>query len=101
MTAIPGGRDELASILAGIGPMPGCLSYVVARDPSDDVGLWVTEVWESAEAHRRSLDLPDVQAAIGRGRPLIAGFEHRFETEPVGDIGSRQTRQAGRDPGGQ
>ena len=67
--------------------MPGCLSYVVAKDPDDPDSLWVTEVWESAEAHAASLQLPDVQAAIGRGRPLIAGFESRFETTPVGGIG--------------
>ena len=31
----PGKRDELAAVLAGSGDsaMPGCLSYVVARDP--------------------------------------------------------------------
>ncbi len=87
ITATPGGRDELAAILAGIGPMPGCLSYVVARDPSDPDGVWVTEVWESAAAHEASLQQPEVRAAIARGRPLIAGFQHRFETEPVGGIG--------------
>lgn len=87
MNASPGARDDLAAILAGMGPMPGCLSYVVAHDPTDDNGLWVTEVWESAEAHRASLELAAVQDAIARGRPLITGFEHRFETAPVGGIG--------------
>ncbi len=90
ITATPGGRDELAAILGGIGPMPGCLSYVVAHDPSDRDGVWVTEVWESAEAHEASLGLPAVQAAIAEGRPLIARFEHRFETDPVGGIGLPQ-----------
>ncbi len=90
--AIPGKGDELAAILAGIGPMPGCLSYVVARDPSSVDGVWVTEVWESAEAHEASLGLPAVQEAIARGRSLIAGFEHRFETTPVGGIGLEETQ---------
>ncbi|MCB0228760.1 MAG: antibiotic biosynthesis monooxygenase, partial [Anaerolineae bacterium] len=31
--------------------------------------------------------LPSVQAAIARGRPLIAGFGERFETEPLGGHG--------------
>jgi quinol monooxygenase YgiN len=70
-----------------MGAMPGCLSYIVATDPADADGLWVTEVWESAEAHAASLQLPAVQAAITRGRPLIAGFESRVETTPVGGIG--------------
>jgi quinol monooxygenase YgiN len=87
IAAVSGGRDELAGILSGMGAMPGCLSYVVATDPADEDGLWVTEVWESAEAHAASLQLPAVQAAISRGRPLIAGLESRVETTPVGGIG--------------
>jgi quinol monooxygenase YgiN len=84
--ATPGSRDELASILSGLGDMPGCHSYVVAYD-DDPNALWVTEVWESADAHEASLGLPEVQEAIGRGRSLIAGFEQRIETTPVGGIG--------------
>ena len=89
MRAVDGGRDELAAILAGMGEMPGCLSYVVAAEDSDPETLWVTEVWESPEAHAASLNLPAVQAAIERGRPLIAGFEQRIETRPLGGIGLR------------
>ncbi len=87
ITAVDGGRDELAAILAGMGEMPGCLSYVVALEASDPHAIWVTEVWESADAHAASLDLPDVQSAIGRGRPLIASFDQRIETVPAGGIG--------------
>jgi quinol monooxygenase YgiN len=86
--AVEGRREELEAVLLGnAGGMPGCLSYVVARDPETPDALWVTEVWESREAHRASLALPAVQAAIGRGRPLIAGFDSRQETEPLGGIG--------------
>jgi quinol monooxygenase YgiN len=67
--------------------MPGCLSYVVATDPAESDALWVTEVWESAERHRASLTLPAVQAAIAKGRPLIAGFSNRVETTPLGGYG--------------
>lgn len=88
MKAQPGQRDALAAILLeGTGAMPGCLSYVVARDPADADALWITEVWDSAESHRASLALPAVQAAIARGRPLIAGFDNRTETEPLGGVG--------------
>ena len=82
-----GNRDELAAILTGIGDLPGCLSYIVANDADDPDSLWVTEVWESKQAHADSLSLPQVQAAIAQGRPLIAGFETRIETGPVGGIG--------------
>lgn len=85
--AVEGGREELSGILAGIGDMPGCLSYVVSLDASDQAAIWVTEVWVSADHHAASLSLPEVRAAIERGRPLISGFGRRFETEPVGGVG--------------
>ena len=88
MRAAPGNRDALIAILLeGTSGMPGCLSYVVARDPADADAIWITEVWDSAESHRASLQLPQVRAAIARGRPLIAGIDSSVETEPVGGIG--------------
>lgn len=85
--ATPDKRDELAGILVGMGEMPGCLTYIVANDPTDANTLWVTEAWETKQAHADSLHLPAVQAAIAKGRPLIAGFVSRVETEPIGGIG--------------
>jgi len=86
--AQPGQRAALAAILVpGAGGMPGCLSYIVAEDPADADALWVTEVWTDAAAHQASLALPAVQAAIAKGRPLIAGFDHRVETNVLGGIG--------------
>lgn len=87
IVAAPGKRAELVSILAGMGSMPGCLSYIVANDSTDADALWVTEVWESSEAHADSLSLPEVQNTIAQGRPLIAEFGSRVETEPVGGVG--------------
>ena len=88
MLAAEGQRDALISILLeGTEAMPGCLSYVVARDPGDTNAVWITEVWDSAESHKASLNLPTVQRAISRGKPIIAGFGERFETIPVGGHG--------------
>ena len=88
MTAVAGKRDELATILlSGTGSMPGCLSYVIAADPTESDALWITEVWESAEQHKASLALPAVKDAIAKGRPLIAGFSDRHETTPLGGQG--------------
>ncbi|MCH8219947.1 MAG: antibiotic biosynthesis monooxygenase [Proteobacteria bacterium] len=85
MIAAPGKRNELISILlAGMTDMPGCLSYVVAQDSTDENALWVTEVWESRASHEASLSLPEVQRAIAKGKPMIAGFGEWFETTPVG-----------------
>ena len=90
MIAGEGQRDTLIAILLdGTGGMPGCLSYVVAKDMKDDNAIWVTEVWDSKESHAASLKLPGVQAAIAKGRPLIAGFDNYTETTPVGGVGIR------------
>lgn len=92
MTAAPGQRDALATILLdGTQAMPGCLSYVIAHDPSDHDALWITEVWDSQASHKASLALPAVQAAIAKGRPMIAGFSHRVETVPIGGYGIEKT----------
>lgn len=86
--ATSGQRDALIDILLdGIGQLPGCRSYVVAEDPTDPDGVWITEVWDSAEAHEESLTLPAVKRAIERAMPLIASFAEHHETAPVGGIG--------------
>ena len=88
--AVAGRRAELAAVLVQEdGSMPGCLSYIVAEDPADAAALWVTEVWVDQAAHRASLQLPAVQAAIAKGRPLIAGFDNRVETNVLGGSGLR------------
>ena len=90
LKSIPGQRDALAGILLdGAEGMHGCLSYVIATDPTDGDAIWITEVWESQDLHQASLTLPAVQKAIAQGRPLIAGFGERFETTPIGGHGLR------------
>lgn len=87
MMAAPGKRDELIAILGeGTQAMPGCLSYIVAKDATNVDAIWITEVWIDAEHHAESLKLPSVQAAITRARPIITGFGQRFETIPVGGV---------------
>ena len=88
LKAIPDQRDALTKILLdGAAGMSGCLSYVVATDPTDSDAIWITEVWVSRELHQASLALPAVKQAIAQGRPLIAGFGERFETTPIGGHG--------------
>lgn len=84
MRAAPGKRDELLEILRqATAELPGCLSYIVARDPADTTAIWITEVWTDADSHKASLALPDVRAAIARAKPLVVGFDIQVETEPV------------------
>ena len=88
MRAASGQRDRLIAILLeATGEMPGCLSYVVARDPADADAIWITEVWDSEASHKASLSLPRVRAAINQAMPMIAGFESSIPTEPVGGVG--------------
>ncbi len=87
LNAAPGQRDALIEVLLQSSKgMPGCLSYIVAKDAKDENAIWVTEVWKDEASHKASLSLPQVQQAIAKGRPMIAGFGERFVTEPVGGI---------------
>ena len=84
MMAQPGKRAELAAILAeGTGAMPGNIAYLIGEDSANPDAIWIVELWDSKEAHAASLQLPEVQAAIKKGRPLIAGFGTRAEFRPV------------------
>ena len=88
MTAVPGKRDELIEILlASVASMPGCLSYIIAKDQGDANAIWITEAWDSKASHDASLSLPQVQSAIAKARPLIAGFSDGVVTTPVGGYG--------------
>lgn len=86
MRATRGQRDAMMDVLlASTGALPGCLSYIIATDPADADAIWVT--WTDQASHKASLQLPEVQAAIARARPIIAGFEFQVETHPVGGFG--------------
>ncbi|ANT53225.1 putative quinol monooxygenase [Mesorhizobium amorphae] len=88
MRAARGKRDAVMDVLRETtGALPGCLSYVIAIDPVDADAIWVTEVWTDQASHKASLQLPEVQAAIAKARPFIAGFEFQVETQPVGGFG--------------
>ena len=88
ITAVPGKRDEMIAILKeSAAGMPGCLSYVVAKDAADENMVWITEVWESAASHDASLSLPSVARSMPRVKPLIAGFDKVAVTTPVWGIG--------------
>jgi hypothetical protein len=53
LDAVAGQRDALITILLeGTTKMPGCLSYVVARDPADPNAIWITEVWDNEASTR-------------------------------------------------
>lgn len=72
----PGQRDAVLSIL--VRPMAGlkeagCLLYEVGVNDAVPDTVFVCELWESPEAHRASLELESVQAAIEEAMPLLTG----------------------------
>ncbi len=86
----PDKREEFITIpMAAIHHMPGCLSYIVAKDSTDENAVWVTEVWDSKASHDASLLLPSVKDTLAKGKPMIAGFGERIVTLPVGGYGLR------------
>jgi quinol monooxygenase YgiN len=88
MTLLPGKRDEMIDALKeSAANMPGCFSYVVAKDAADENALWVTEVWGSSASHDASLSLPAVRNVIPRAKSLVSNFERIAVTNPVWGVG--------------
>jgi quinol monooxygenase YgiN len=90
MRTKPGRRDEVVGILLlgadGLRAV-GCELYAVCTDPADTDLIWVTEIWDSAEHHDTSLQLPDVNAAIAAAMPMLTGEFTRQELNVVGGLG--------------
>ncbi|WP_250035027.1 putative quinol monooxygenase [Paractinoplanes maris] len=90
MKTKPGHRDEVAAILTGGADglrAAGCHLYLVGLAETDDVTIWVTEVWESKERHDASLRLPATRAAIARAMPMLTGEFTGQETAIAGGLG--------------
>jgi quinol monooxygenase YgiN len=90
MKTQPGHRDDVVAILlGGVDGLRevGCRLYVVACSATDDVTIWVSEVWQSKEHHDASLQLPETRAAITRARPMLTGEFTGQETTVAGGLG--------------
>lgn len=50
--------------------------------------MWVTEVWDSKEAHDNSLQDEEVRSLISKAMPLLDGEPERgFELDVIGGVG--------------
>jgi quinol monooxygenase YgiN len=90
LVAKPGERDALTAILLrGVEGMRvhGCQLYVVNHALDHPDAVWVTEVWESREAHAASLRLPETRQAITEAMPLLTGEFQSIELDVVGGLG--------------
>jgi quinol monooxygenase YgiN len=83
ITVLPGRRDDMIGILKeSAADMPGCLSYIVAKDSADENAIWVTEVWDTIASHDASLSLPTVKNAMPRAKSIVSNFEKIAVTIP-------------------
>jgi len=88
LTVVPGRREEMIGILKeSAADMPGCFSYVVAKDSADENAIWVTEVWDGLASHDASLSLPSVKNAMPRAKEIVSSFERIAVTSPVWGTG--------------
>ena len=85
--AAPGKREELVAHLTKRSNRLrelGCLAYEVGTNDEDPDTVFVVELWESEQAHRASLALPEVKATIAAARPLLSGEFGGFRFEVLG-----------------
>lgn len=89
--AQPGQGEALAAVLLQaaelLADVDECRLYMVSRSIDDDDKVWVTEAWESREAHDASLEDERIRALITRALPLIAGPPVSTELRPEGGKG--------------
>ncbi len=85
--ALPGRREELVLHLTARNDTltsVGCLLYEVGVSADAPDTVFVVEIWESADAHQASLQLPEVQESIAQARPLLSGEFGGFRFDVVG-----------------
>jgi quinol monooxygenase YgiN len=84
VTTTFGKRKEMIEFLTEIAAnMPGCLSFVVAEDCSDENAIWVSEAWESVASYEASLTSPNAERAMVNARAIFASFEKIAVTNPI------------------
>lgn len=83
----PGARDQLIEILTRPSTemgTHGCLLYEVGVNDEHPDAVFVSELWESADAHAASLQLASVRAAIAEARPLLNGEFDGYRFDVIG-----------------
>lgn len=83
MQATPGNGQKIADLLGQVGAlnMPGNIKYDMAISWDTIFGY---EEWESKEAHRASMKIPEVWALIEQAFPYMDGKpEMVFEGESI------------------
>lgn len=75
LSTAPKDRDTLIEILTQavkiIETVDGCQQYILFKDAENVELIWISEIWESKEAHEASLTREDVRALIAQAIPLL------------------------------
>ncbi len=71
-----GNRDKLSSILLKaselVSSAEGCQLYLVSTDYHEPETIWITEIWDSKEAHNASINVLGVKELIAQAMPLFS-----------------------------
>jgi quinol monooxygenase YgiN len=91
-TAQPGKGEELAGLLllAAKGALEAeeCSLYMVSRSPTDPDAVYVTEAWNSKEAHDAGLETDGAKELIAQAMPLMAAPPEATQLRPLGGKGA-------------
>ena len=89
---LTGKRDDLVAHLTARSDLLrtlGCRLYEVGVNDEQPNTVFVMELWDSADAHRVSLQRPEVQESISRARPWLSGefggFQFAVKGSPLHD----------------
>jgi quinol monooxygenase YgiN len=91
LRAAPGKRDALAAKFLEACDLqrdnPACELMIVSTAPDDDVTVYLTEVWTSAEEHEQARASPEVQAWAQSMPSLVAGGPDTTPLKVLGGVG--------------
>jgi quinol monooxygenase YgiN len=86
-----GKRDDLVAKFTEVAVIqrdnPACELSLVSTSPEDDVSVFLTEVWASAEEHERARQSPEVEAWAADMPSLVDGAPETTPLEVVGGKG--------------
>ena len=91
--AKPGAADELARLMVevseGLRSAPGCVAWIVSRNPEAESEVWIQELWESEADAETALASSDEGTGPSPAdvMALVDGRPRRTDLTPVGGVG--------------
>ena len=81
--------DALIGVAAALKELPGCILWLVARNPSAPNEVWVQELWSSAQDAEDALSSPSSPNSSSPADviALCDGPPRRTDLDPIGGVG--------------